>query len=116
MLFWLSLIPFATAWMGEKHFAPWPVALYGAVLFCAGLAYYVLVRVLIARHGPASLLARAIGRDTKGWLSMVIYAVGIGLAFVSAGLAMLVYAAVAVMWLIPDMRIEKTLGANDAAR
>jgi len=114
LLFWLSLVPFATAWVGENAFAAWPVALYGAVLFCAGLAYYLLARVLIAGHGPESLLARAIGRDTKGWLSMVIYAVGIGLAFVSAGLAMLVYTAVAVMWLVPDTRIERTLAAKDA--
>ncbi len=114
LLFWLSLIPFATAWMGENHFAAWPVALYGAVLFCAGLAYYLLSQALIARHGPDSLLARAIGRDYKGWLSLVLYAVALPLAFVNSWLTGGLYAAVAVMWLVPDTRIEKTLEAKDA--
>ena len=114
LLFWLSLVPFATAWMGANHFAALPVALYGIVLFCAGLAYYLLSRALIARHGPDSLLARAIGRDYKGWLSLVLYLVGLALAFVNSWLATVLYAAVAVMWLIPDPRIEKTLGANHA--
>ncbi len=114
LLFWLSLIPFATAWMGENQFAAWPVALYGAVLFCAGLAYYLLAQALIARHGPDSVLARAIGRDYKGWLSLVLYAVALPLAFVNSWLTGALYAAVAVMWLVPDTRIERTLGANDA--
>jgi uncharacterized membrane protein len=115
LLFWLSLIPFATAWMGENHFAAWPVALYGAVLFCAGLAYYLLSQALIARHGPQSVLARAIGRDRKGWLSLGLYALALPLAFVNSWLTGALYAAVAVMWLIPDTRIEKTLGVKEAA-
>ncbi len=111
LLFWLSLIPFATAWVGENHFAPWPVALYGLVLFGAGLAYFILSRALIAHHGPASRLARAIGRDYKGWLSMVLYLVALPLSFVNSYLTTLLYAAVAIMWLIPDPRLEKSLTA-----
>jgi uncharacterized membrane protein len=111
LLFWLSLVPFATAWMGENEFAPWPVALYGGVLLCAGTAYYLLTRALIARHGPESLLARAIGGDRKGLASLVFYGLAVPLAFVAPLLASLLYAAVAVMWLIPDRRIERHLGA-----
>jgi len=109
LLFWLSLIPFATAWMGENDFAPLPVALYGVVLLFAGIAYFILARVLIALHGSDSTLATALGSDFKGQVSIVLYLVAIGLSFVSAGLACAVYVLVAVMWLIPDRRIEKTL-------
>lgn len=109
LLFWLSLIPFVTAWMGENQFAPWPVALYGVVLLFAGLAYFILARVLIAAHGSDSVLATALGRDSKGKVSLVVYAAAIPLAFVSSWLACGLYVLVAIMWLVPDRRIEKTL-------
>jgi uncharacterized membrane protein len=109
LLFWLSLIPFVTSWMGEHPSAAWPVALYGVVLWCAGLAYYILARALIAHHGQDSVLATALGNDRKGKLSLVFYSAAIPLAFVSTGLALILYVVVAVMWLIPDRRIEKTL-------
>jgi len=109
LLFWLSLIPFVTGWMGENDFAAWPVALYGVVLVLAAVAYFVLTRALIALHGGESILAIAVGRDFKAKLSVVIYLVAIPLAFVSAGLAFGLYVVVAVMWLVPDRRIEKTL-------
>ena len=109
LLFWLSLMPFATAWMGENHFAPWPVALYGAVQWLSGGAYYLLSRVLIAHHGRESVLASALGRDAKGLASLVIYTAAIPLAFVNSWLAGGLYAVVALMWFIPDRRIEKTL-------
>jgi uncharacterized membrane protein len=111
LLFWLSLVPFATAWMGENHAAPMPVAVYGVVLLCAGIAYYVLVRALLAHHERDSPLARAIGGDFKGRISVVIYAVAIPLAFVSAWFAIGLYIAVAVTWLVPDRRIERILNA-----
>jgi uncharacterized membrane protein len=111
LLFWLSLFPFATAWMGENHFATLPVAMYGVVLLAAALAYTVLVRVLIARHEPGSLLAQAIGRDLKGNVSLVMYVVGIGLSFVAWWLGAIVYAAVAMIWLVPDTRIERRIDA-----
>jgi uncharacterized membrane protein len=109
LLFWLSLVPFVTNWMGENHFAAWPVALYGAVLLFAALAYVVLTRVLIARHGVNSALANALGGDFKGKLSLLIYGVAIPLAFVMSRVAFALYVVVAVMWLIPDRRIEKVL-------
>ncbi|MCI0376844.1 MAG: TMEM175 family protein [Gemmataceae bacterium] len=109
LLFWLSLIPFVTGWMGENEFASWPVALYGAVLWCAGVAYFILTRVLIAAHGGDSILATAVGRDAKGIVSVVFYAAAIPLAFVSPWIACALYVLVAVMWLIPDRRIEQTL-------
>ena len=109
LLFWLSLIPFATAWMGENDFAHWPVALYGVVLLFAAMAYFILVRALIALHGSDSTLATALGGDVKGKASIGLYLAAIGLSFVSTGLACAVYVLVAVMWLIPDRRIEKTL-------
>ena len=111
LLFWLSLFPFVTAWIGENRFATWPVVIYGGVLIMAAIAYYVLVRVLLAGHGADSALARAIGSDFKGKISVVIYAVGIGLAFVDSWIGAAVYMLVAVMWLIPDRRIEQTLVA-----
>jgi len=109
LLFWLSLTPFVTGWMGENHFAALPVALYGVVLLFAGVAYYILTRALIACHGKDSALAKALGRDVKGKISVVFYAVAIPLAFFNSWLACGLYVLVAVMWLIPDRRIEKTL-------
>jgi len=113
LLFWLSLIPFVTDWMGE-HFAPIPVAAYGVVLISAGSAYYILSRVLLATHGPGSLLARALGRDAKGIVSLAIYALAVGLALVEPRLACALYVVVALIWLVPDRRIERLL--DTAAR
>jgi uncharacterized membrane protein len=109
LLFWLSLIPFVTGWMGENHFAALPVALYGVVLLLAACAYFILSRALIAHHGKDSALAIAVGRDFKGKVSVVIYAAAIVLAFVNPWFASALYVLVAAMWLIPDRRIEKTL-------
>lgn len=109
LLFWLSLIPFATAWMGENHFAPWPVALYGVVLLFAGAAFVVLTKKLISHHGKDSKLAASIGNDKKGKLSVAIYAAAIPLSFVQPWIACACYALVAIVWLIPDPRIERTL-------
>ncbi|MBK7772270.1 MAG: DUF1211 domain-containing protein [bacterium] len=107
LLFWLSLVPFTTAWMGENEFAAWPVAMYGVVLLLAAVAYFVLTRALVARHGADSVLAAAIGRDGKGMLSLLLYLVGVALAFVLPAAACGVYVLVAVIWLVPDRRIEK---------
>ena len=111
LLFWLSLIPFVSGWMGENHFATLPVALYGGVLLMNAVAYTVLILTLIAVHGPGSKLASAIRSDgdLKGRTSLVFYVAAIPLAFVSAGLALALYVVVAVMWFIPDRRIEKVL-------
>jgi uncharacterized membrane protein len=109
LLFWLSLVPFATAWMGEHHNASEPSALYGAVLLLAGTAYTILARALMREQGPDSRLALAVGRDTKGLLSVAMYAAGIAVAFYRPHLAQLVYTAVALMWLVPDPRIEKVV-------
>lgn len=109
LLFWLSLMPFATGWMGENNFATLPVALYGLVQLMAGFAYYLLSRALVRLHGPESPLAMALGRDYKGLLSLVMYAVAIPLAFVNAWIAFGLYVLVAVMWFIPDRRIENAL-------
>ncbi|MCE9552017.1 MAG: TMEM175 family protein [Planctomycetes bacterium] len=109
LLFWLSLIPFATAWMGGNHFSTWPVAIYGVVLLLAAVAYFILTHVLLALHGSDSLLAAAMGADIKGKISMASYVVAIPLAFVSPWLACGIYVLVAVMWLVPDSRIEKKL-------
>jgi uncharacterized membrane protein len=109
LLFWLSLIPFTTAWMGENHFASLPVAAYGLVCLLAGVAYYILSRVLIAHHGKDSTLARAVGRDAKGLLSLAVYAVAIALAFRFRWLSVGLIVLVAFMWLIPDRRIERVL-------
>lgn len=109
LLFWLSLVPFVTAWMGEHPAAPVPVAVYGVDLFLAGCAYYVLARMLVALHGRESTLARALGEDRKGLLSIVVYAAAVGLAFVRPGLALALYVVVAVIWLVPDRRIERIL-------
>jgi uncharacterized membrane protein len=109
LLFWLSLIPFATAWMGENHFAPVPVALYGMVMLFAGIAYLILTIALVSHHGRDSDLGSAIGRDFKGKISLLIYIVGILLAFVNSWAAYGMYTLVAAIWLIPDRRIEKNL-------
>jgi uncharacterized membrane protein len=110
LLFWLSLVPFVTAWMGENHFAPTPVALYGVVLFMAGIAYFILARALATHHGKESKLAIALGKDFKGLISVVIYAIAIVLASFSPGLAGGLYTLVALMWLVPDRRMERALG------
>ncbi|MFL6655745.1 MAG: TMEM175 family protein [Sulfurifustis sp.] len=109
LLFWLTLAPFVTAWMGENEFAPVPVALYGVVLLCAGCAYYLLARVLLAYDGKDSPLAKALGRDVKAKMSVLIYAAAIPLAFVHAAIACALYVLVALMWFVPDRRIEKIL-------
>ena len=109
LLFWLSLIPFSTSWMGETHFAATPAAVYGLNLLLAAIAYTILVRTLIRHHGRQSTLATAVGSDFKGSLSMALYAAGILLALVRPWLACALYAAVAVMWLIPDRRIERVM-------
>jgi uncharacterized membrane protein len=106
LLFWLSLLPFVTGWMGENHFSALPTALYGAVLIMSGSAYWILSRVIIASEGRDSLLAKAIGKDLKGNISVVIYAVAILLAFWSQWLAQALYLVVALIWIIPDRRIE----------
>jgi uncharacterized membrane protein len=112
LLFWLSLIPFASGWMGENHFATWPVAVYGMVLCMAGIAYYVLAQFLLRLHGKNSTLGLAIGRDWKGKISVLIYIAGIGLCFMYPWLGVLLYALVAAMWFIPDRRIEKRLKSS----
>ncbi len=109
LLFWLSLFPFTTAWMGENHLASIPTALYGFVLLMAAVAYYILERTIIARQGRESLLARAIGRDWKGKASPLLYLAAIPLALIRSWLAAVLYAVVALLWLIPDPRIEKAL-------
>ncbi len=109
LLFWLSLVPFASGWMGENHFTKWPVAIYGIVLFMAGMAYYILARTLVMLHGKGSTLAKAFGKDQKGIMSVIIYGVGVGISFINPWLALILYALVAVIWFIPDKRIEKTL-------
>lgn len=109
LLFWLSLVPFVTAWMGENHFARAPVALYGSVLLAASIAYYLLTRALIALHGRDSTLATALGRDFKGLVSTFTYVVGIPLSLVKPLLGCALYVLVAVVWLVPDRRIERRL-------
>jgi TMEM175 potassium channel family protein len=106
LLFWLSLVPFVTAWMGENHFAPVPMAAYGVVLFLAGVAYLVLQRVIIASQGPRSVLAAAVGRDMKGKVSALLYALAIPAAFIRPWIAGVMFVGVAMMWLVPDRRIE----------
>jgi uncharacterized membrane protein len=109
LLFWLSLVPFVTGWMGENHFAALPTAVYGGVLLAAAIAYYILQQLIIAQQGPESRLKAAVGRDIKGKISPVIYAVAIALAFVNQWVSDALYVLVALMWLIPDRRIEAKL-------
>ena len=107
LLFWLSLVPFVTAWMSENELAALPVALYGAVLLMTAVAYYVLVRILIARHGESSMLAHALGSNGRALISMLAYATAIALSFWNAWLACAMYVLIAVAWLVPDSRIER---------
>jgi uncharacterized membrane protein len=109
LLFWLSLFPFTTAWMGENHASTAPAAVYGATLFMAGVAYYILQSVILSGEGPGSALAQALGRDWKGKSSPVIYLIGIGVSFANPWIAIAIYAVVALMWLVPDRRIERNL-------
>jgi uncharacterized membrane protein len=108
-LFWLSLVPFATSWMGENNFSTWPVVLYGVILFMASIAYYFLALALSNVHGKNSTLALAIGKDRKGIISSVIYVIGIGLSFIHPYIGFTLYVVVAAIWFIPDSRIEKKL-------
>ena len=111
LLFWLSLFPFVTGWMGENHFAAMPSALYGLVLLMAAIAYLILQKVIIASQGENSLLAKAVGRDFKSKLSSLLYVAGVVAAFYSPILSGLIYAAVALLWLIPDSRIERVIAS-----
>lgn len=109
LLFWLSLFPFATGWMGENHFAPLPTAVYGFVLLAAAIAYWLLQQTIIAAQGDSSVLRRAVGSDWKGKLSPVLYVLAILLTLVAAWAAQLVFVFVAILWLVPDRRIERVL-------
>jgi uncharacterized membrane protein len=112
LMFWLSLMPFVTGWMGENHFAPLPTAAYGVVQLCAALAWTILQSVIIRADGPTSRLARAVGHDRKGKLSLLMYAAAIPLAFVHQAISDVLYVGVALVWLIPDRRIESTLASE----
>ena len=112
LLFWLSLFPFATGWLGENHFAALPAALYGVVLLMAAIAYWLLQQAIIAAQGEASVLRRAIGSDWKGKLSPLFYLVAIPAAFWHTGISLALYVGVALLWLVPDRRIERELGAR----
>lgn len=112
LLFWLSLLPFATGWMGENHFAPLPTAVYGVDLLFAAIAYTILQNAIVAEHGPGSRLASMFGRDRKGKLSLVLYAAAIPLAFVNEWISDAIYVFNALMWLVPDRRIESKLHAD----
>jgi len=109
LLFWLSLVPFATAWMGENHFAKLPTAVYGVALLMPAIAYILLQKAILRREGQDSTLAKALGRDFKGKISPVLYVTAIALSFVDPQIAGIIYVSVAVMWLIPDRRIERAL-------
>jgi TMEM175 potassium channel family protein len=109
LLFWLSLFPFATAWMGENNFAALPVMLYGVILLFAAVAYFILTKALITLHGKDSTIAIALGKDFKGKISVVIYVLAIALCLLNRLPSMILYVLVAIMWLVPDRRIEKTL-------
>lgn len=113
LLFWLSLVPFVTGWMGENHFSPWTVALYGADMLLAGIAYFILTKTLIAHHGKESSIARAIGNDFKSKISLVVYIIGTSLSFYNSWISLSLYFLVSLMWLVPDKRIENTLLDNN---
>ncbi|MFV0280831.1 MAG: TMEM175 family protein [Rhodoblastus sp.] len=113
LLFWLSLIPFTTAWLGENHFSRWPTALYGVVLLGAAIAYVILQTTIMRAQGPDSLLAHAIGGDRKGKLSLALYAAAVGLAFVTPLASSLIFVLVALIWLAPDRRIERLLARSE---
>jgi uncharacterized membrane protein len=112
LLFWLSLVPFTTAWMGENHFASLPTAVYGVSLLMPAIAYYLLQQVLLRKEGPHSTLAKALGRDIKGKVSPVLYTGAILLAFVNPLVSSAIYVLVALMWLVPDRRIERALSGE----
>ncbi len=112
LLFWLSLVPIVIGWMGQNDFAAWPVALYGTVLICAGFAYTLLSRSLVALHGPESPLAAAVGRDRKGVISLILYGMAIPISFAYTWLAFGLYILVAVIWLVPDRRLEQTISPS----
>ena len=112
LLFWLSLTPFVTAWMGENEFAPWPVALYGLVLLGAALAYFILTRTLISLHGRDSALALAVGNDLKGKISLAFYAAAILLTFFNSWLACVPFVIVEIIWIVPDRRIERAMTSS----
>jgi len=112
LLFWLSLFPFATGWLGENHFAALPAALYGLVLLMAAIAYWLLQQAIIAAQGPGSLLGHAVGRDWKGKLSPLFYLAAIPAAFWHTGISLALYVGVALLWLVPDRRIERELGTR----
>lgn len=114
LLFWLSLVPFATGWMGENHFAPLPTAVYGGVMLAAAIAYYVLQRLIITQEGPHSKLRAAVGRDVKGKLSPLMYLAAIVMAFVNQWVSDAIYVLVALMWLVPDKRIESRVDEHAA--
>ena len=109
LLFWLSLVPFTTAWMGENHFAATPTAIYGVTLLMAAIAYFILAHAIIRCEGPDSVLARAFGRDWKGKVSPILYLIAIPMAFVHEAVAQSIYVLVAIIWLVPDRRIEKAV-------
>jgi uncharacterized membrane protein len=115
LLFWLSLVPFVTAWMGENHFAPAPTALYGVVMLLAAMAYWILLRSILVTHGPHSLLAAAVGRDFKGKLSPLLYLIAIPSAFIREWIAGGLYVIVALIWLVPDRRIERMVSSSPRA-
>jgi uncharacterized membrane protein len=112
LLFWLSLIPFATGWIGENHFAAAPMALYGSILLMAGIAYYILQSRIIKNEGKNSLLSKAIGKDLKGKISPLLYTAGIAFSWVNPAISGIIYIIAALIWLIPDRRIERTLRQN----
>lgn len=116
LLFWLSLSPFVTSWMGENRFAPAPVALFGFVLLMSGIAYYILSLNLISSEGKDSPLAHALGKDVKGKASILIYSLSVPLSFVNQWIAVSLYILVAIMWFIPDRRIERILHPNEASK
>lgn len=109
LLFWLSLVPFVTGWMGENNFATWPVAVYGFVLLMAAVAYYILAHSLAALHGKSSTISKAIGRDRKGLISLLLYVTGIIFTFLQPWIGFALYTVVAIMWFVPDKRIEQSV-------
>jgi uncharacterized membrane protein len=109
LLFWLSIIPFVTSWMGENHFSQWPVMMYGFVLLMNALAFILLSKTLVLQAGPDSTIARAVGKDRKGKISLLIYLIAVGLAFFAPHVSLALYTLVAIVWFIPDRRIERVL-------
>lgn len=116
LLFWLSLVPFGTAWMGENNFQTWPVAIYGIILFMCGMGYYFLAQSLLSLHGKDSTIYAAIGNDKKGKTSVILYALGVFVCFISPWIGLALYAFVAAIWFIPDRRIENKIVKEDRKR